>query len=169
MLNCKYTLPLFMCNFLCSKDSRKILLFATYENNDNFPLGTKILWKYIPDKIRLQYLPLIESKLNDHINVDVNDKVQTTYEDCDLYTPPSYFVDQGEESREFEKDIGERTLEGLLQQLHPRNWKDDDEKSIIMLDVFYPWSGTDFSFKLTLVLLHSHCSVTLNMPRQENF
>ena len=168
----KYTWSSFLCNLLCGKDSStNTSFFTTYENNANFPLGAKILWKCVSNKICLWYLPLIEGKLDDHLNIIVNDQVKTTYEGCSLYTPLSYFADRGEELCKFEKDIGERTLEGLLRQPRPLNGEGGDGKSIIMHDVLCPWGGTEFLFQahacpftFPLLIQHQLRDVTLNMP-----
>ena len=84
--------------------------------------GATILWKCVPDTVQEWYILLIEGKQNYDICVCCNAIVDTSwFSACTKADPSSFFVDRGEELRAFHKDIGKRTLAGLLRQLRPKD------------------------------------------------
>jgi hypothetical protein len=128
---------------------------------------------------------LIQGKRNDNIRVCRNAIVDTTwFSACTKEEPGSFFVDRGEELCAFHKDIGKRTLAGLLRQLRPkylRPTKKDTPsatiekplkgRSIIMPDVLCPWGCTEFlhqahacPFSFPIFVQHHLRDVTLNLP-----
>ena len=126
MSNWENKRPSFLCNLLCGKDCVTNTPFAkTYhgghEGSRYKALGATILWKFVPDTIQEWYIPLIECKLNDNSRVCCNAIFDTSWVSaCTKEDPISFFVGRGKELCAFHKDIGKRTLSGLLRQLSPQ-------------------------------------------------
>ena len=193
MSNWENTWPSFLCNLLCGKDCVTNIPFAkTYHDGNEGSryqaLGATILWKFVPDTVREWYIPLIEGKRNDDIRICCNAIVDTSwFSACTKADPSSFFVDRGEELRAFHKDIGKRTLAGLLRQLRSKDLcstnentpsattkKTSNERSIIMPDVLCPWGCTEFlhqehacPYSFPIFVQQHLRDVTLNLPSAE--